>query len=221
MSLLELFCAVDDFCHHFEPQWRQHLLATGSRRRQRRGQLSTSEILTILIHFHQTHYRDFKAYYLHYVAVQLRAEFPQLVSYQRFVELIPTIVVPPCAYLTTCFGRCIGISFIDSTALAVCHNRRISQHNVFAGIAQRGKTSLGWLYGSKLHVVLNDRGELISVQLTPGNTDDRNPVLSRARRLYGKRFGDTGYLSQALGRRLRNEQGLQLITHRKRNMNQQ
>lgn len=221
MSLLELFCHVDDFCQQFDAHWQQHLLTTGSRRRQRRGQLSTSEIMTIVIHFHQAHYRDFKAYYLQYVAVQLRSEFPQLVSYQRFVELIPTIVVPLCAYLTHCFGTCTGISFIDSTALTVCHNRRIRQHKVFAGLAQRGKTSLGWFYGFKLHLVVNDRGELVSVQLTPGNTDDRKPVPTLARRLYGKLFADKGYLSQPLFRRLFDDLGLQLITHRKRNMRNQ
>ncbi len=75
MSLLELFCHVDDFCQRFEPHWQRHLLAVGSRRRQRRGQLCTSEILTILIHFHQTHYRDFKAYYCHYVLTHLRLSF--------------------------------------------------------------------------------------------------------------------------------------------------
>lgn len=221
MSLLELFCHVDDFCQQFEAHWHQHLLTTGARRRQRRGQLSTSEIMTIVIHFHQAHYRDFKAYYLQYVAVQLRPEFPNLVSYQRFVELIPTIVVPLCAYLTRCFGSCTGISCIDSTALAVCHNRRISQHKVFAGLAQRGKTSLGWFYGFKLHLVVNDCGELVSIQLTPGNTDDRKPVPTLARRLYGKLFADKGYLSQALFRRLFDDLGLQLVTHRKRNMKNQ
>ncbi len=121
--------------------------------------------------------------------------------------------------MTQCFGTCTGISFIDSTALAVCHNRRISQHKVFAGLAQRGKTSLGWFYGFKLHVVVNDRGELVGVQLTPGNTDDRKPVPKLAQRLYGKLFGDKGYLSQPLGRRLLQELGVQRITHRTRNMN--
>ena len=218
MSLLELYCHVDEFYQQFEPHWHQHQVAAGSTMRWRRGQLSVSEILTIVIHFHQAHYRDFKAYYLQYVTVQLRAEFPQLVSYHRFVELMPTIVVPLCAYLQACFGTCTGISFIDSTALAVCHNRRIRQHKVFAGIAQRGKTSLGWFYGFKLHLVVNDRGELLGVQLTPGNTDDRKPVPALARRLYGKLVGDKGYLSQALFRHLLTELGVQLITHRKRTM---
>lgn len=218
MSLLELYCHVDEFYQRFEPNWQQHQLAADSSRRRRRGQLSMSEILTIVIHFHQAHYRDFKAYYLQYVSVQLRAEFPQLVSYQRFVEVMPTIVVPLCAYLQTCFGTCTGISFIDSTALAVCHNRRIRQHKVFAGIAKRGKTSLGWFYGFKVPLVVNDRGELLGVQLTTGNTDDRKPVPALARRLYGKLFGDKGYLSQALFRQLLSELGVQLITHRKRKM---
>lgn len=180
--------------------------------------MSASEVLTIVIHFHQAHYRDFKAYYLQYVAVQLRGEFPRLVSYHRFVELLPTVLVPLCAYLHTCFGSCTGISFIDSTAVAVSHNRRIKQHKVFAGLAQRGKTSLGWFYGFKLHVVVNDRGELLGVQVTPGNTDDWKPVPKLAQRLYGKLFADKGYVSQPLFRRLLSELGVQLITHRKRNM---
>ncbi|PLS83329.1 MAG: hypothetical protein CYG59_01600 [Chloroflexi bacterium] len=143
MSLLELYCHVDEFCQQFEPRWHQHQVADGTSRWRRRGHLSVSEILTIVIHFHQAHYRDFKAYYLRYVALHLRAEFPRLVSYHRFVELLPMVGVPLCAYLQACFGNCTGIAFIDSTALAVCHNRRIRQHKVFTGIAQRGKMSLG------------------------------------------------------------------------------
>lgn len=146
MSLLELGCHVDGFYQQFESYWRQHLV-TGPGQRRRRGQLSVSEILTIVIHFHQAHYRDCKAYYRQYVAVQLRVEFPQLVSYQRFADLLPTVVVLVCAYLQSCFGARTGISFIDSTALPVCHTRRIQQHH--AGVAQRGKTSLGWFYGFK------------------------------------------------------------------------
>lgn len=216
MSVLELFCHVDDFCHAFEPQWQRHQLSEG-KRRQRHGRLSLSEMLTIVIHFHQAHYRDFKAYYTQFVAMHLRTDFPRLISYQRFIELLPTLVVPLTAYLQTCFGTCSGVSFIDSTSVAVCHNRRIQQHKVFAQIAQRGKTSLGWFYGFKVHVVVNDCGELLGVQLTPGNVDDRRPVPKLAHRLYGKLFADKGYLSQPLFRRLLDELGVQLITHRKRN----
>lgn len=159
MSLDELFCHVDDFCLAVEPEWEKHLLTDGSRQRRREGKLYTSEIMTILIHFHQSQYRTFKAYYTHHVQVHLRSEFPNLVSYGRFVQLIPRVLVLLCAYLFACLGRCTGISFADSTPIAVCDNRRISQHKVFAGIAQRGKSSTGWFFGFKLHLVVNDRGE--------------------------------------------------------------
>ncbi len=101
--------------------------------------------------------------------VYLPAEFPQLVSYNRFVELMPSLLVPLCAYLQSCYGDCTGISFIDSTPIMVCHNRRIRRHRVFANIAQRGKNSVGWFFGFKLHLVVNDRGELLACRLTAGN----------------------------------------------------
>lgn len=100
----------------------------------------------------------------------------------------------------------------------MCHNRRITHHKVFANIAQRGKTSLGWFYGFKVHVVVNDCGERLGVQVTPGNVDDRKPVPKLAQRRYGKLFADKGYLSQPLFRRLLDELGVHLITHRKRKM---
>lgn len=221
MSLLELFCAVDDFCQTFEPRWELRQLPNTTRQRRRHGQLSLSELLTIMIHFHQAHYRDFKAYYLLHVLPHLGAEFPRLISYQRFVELMPSLLVPLTAYLHQCFGFCSGISFIDSSSVAVCHNRRIPHHKVFRGIAQRGKSSLGWFYGFKVHIVVNDQGEVLSFLLTPGNVDDRKPVPKLAQRLHGKLFGDKGYLSQPLFRQLWEQLGLKLITHRKRNMPKQ
>ncbi len=143
MSLLELFCHADTFCQTFLPTWEQALRTQGQRVRQRSGQLAMSEVMTIVIHFHQMRFRDFKTYYLVYVLGHLRREFPHAVSYHRFVELMPTAAGPLCAYLQTCVGTCTGLSLVDSTALAVCHNRRIPQHRVFRGVAQRGKTSLG------------------------------------------------------------------------------
>lgn len=218
MSLLELFCHVDTFCQACLPQWDQQLRAHGQRTRRRSGQLAMSEIMTILVYFHHMRFRDFKTYYLAYVLGHLRGEFPQAVSYHRFVELMPSTVGPLCAYLQTCLGTCSGLSFVDSTALAVCHNRRIPQHRVFRDIAQRGKTSLGWFYGFKLHLVINQHGELLACQLTPGNVDDRRPVPKLAERLWGRLFGDKGYLSQPLTRELLQTRQLRLVTHLKRNM---
>jgi hypothetical protein len=84
-SLLELFCHVDDFCKVFLPFWSSQLLACGARQRRRVRSLSLSEVMTILIAFHQSHYRDFKAYYCQQVLYHWRSEFPGLVSYNRFV----------------------------------------------------------------------------------------------------------------------------------------
>ena len=218
MSLLELFCTVDDFCQAFEPEWQQTLLGQGVRQRRRAPKLCLSERMTIIIHFHQSGYRTFKDYYLRHVCEHLQPEFPDLMSYARFVELMPQTLIPLMVYLHRCFGACTGISFVDATALAVCRNQRIRQHKVFAGIAARGKTSMGWFYGFKLHLVANDRGELLACQLTPGNVDDRKPVPTLAKRLFGKLFGDKGYISQKLVGQLFETYNLHLVTFARTNM---
>ena len=219
MSLLELFCEVDDFMRKFTPQWNASQLAAG-KQRQRAGRLCESEVMTILIHFHQSHYRNFKAYYTEYVQVHLRSEFPHLVSYPRFVTLIPRLTIPLLAYLQSRYGACTGISFIDSTSLAVCDPKRISSHRVFAVDAKRGKTSMGWFYGFKLHLAVNDCGDLLACCLTPGNVDDRKPVPQMVKHLRGKLMGDRGYVSTPLTRLLF-EHGLQLITRLRKNMKNQ
>jgi transposase len=212
-SLLELFVHVDDFCKAFLPNLEQFLLSSGAIKRRRERSLSISEVMTILIHFHQSHYRNFKAYYCEHVLAHLRSEFPDLVSYTRFVDFIPSALLPLCAYFRqTCLGDCTGFSFIDSTSLDVCLNQRIASHKVFAGLAGRGKTSTGWFFGFKLHLVINDRGELLNVLLTPGNVDDRKPVPKLVRKLFGKVFGDKGYISQPLYELLRQTFGIQLVT---------
>lgn len=218
MSLLELFVNVDDFCKVFLPIWERSLLGDGTRCRLRKGQLTMSEIMTIMIFFHQSHYRNFKAYYTEYVCKQLRSEFHNLVSYPRFVALLPSVLGPLSAYLRQQYGRCTGISFIDSTTLSVCDNHRIHCHQVFSGLAERGKSSMGWFYGFKLHFIVNDCGELLACRLTSGNVDDRTPVPILCSRLYGKLFGDKGYLSQPLFEQLMETFGLQLITKIKSNM---
>ena len=103
-------------------------------------------------------------------------------------------------------------------ALAGCHTRRISRHRVFRDLAQRGKTSMGWFYGFKLHIVINHHGELLACQLTPGNVDDRRPVPKLAERWWGRLFGDKGYVSQPLTRELFLTRRVRLVTHLRRKM---
>ena len=217
MSLEDLFCDVDDFCRLFLPDWHRQQLQYGERKRLRGCRMALSELMTILVHFHQSHYRDFKAYYLLYVCRHLASDFPNRLSYNRLVAVIPTVLMPLCIYLHTRKGQATGIAFIDATSLVVCHNRRIHTHKVFKQLARRGKTSVGWFYGFKLHLVVNDRGELLAFQITPGNVDDRKPVPQLVKGLAGKLFGERGYISQKLFEALV-EQDLQLITKLRRTM---
>ena len=174
--------------------------------------------MTILILFQQSGYRTFKGFYTQHVQTHLRAEFPHLVSYTRFVGLMPRVVLPLAIYLHTQLGACTGISFVDATALVVCRNPRIAQHKVFRADARRGKTTMGWFYGFKLHLVVNDRGELLAFCLTPGNVDDRRPVPRLVRRLFGKLFGDRGDISQPLAEALLVHHGIHLVTKARKNM---
>lgn len=218
--LLELFYNIDNFCKAFVRFWKKFLIKQGLAKRIKPHRLCLSEIMTILVNFHMSGYRTFKDYYIKHVCQNLLREFPGLVSYNRFVELMQGALVPLMVYLKKCrFGKVTGISFIDSTTLKACHNRRIHQHKTFKPLAKRGKTSMGWFYGFKLHLIVNDKGELLSTMLTPGNVDDRNRSLMKnlTKNIIGKLFGDKGYLSKPLFEFLR-KQGIQLITKLKRNM---
>jgi hypothetical protein len=210
-SLTELYCLIDDFFRVFEPAWERHLLAMGAKRRQRPSRLSLAELMTLAILFHQLRFRQFKSFYLGYVCRHLRAEFPKLPSYQRCEELLPRCAAPLAALFDSLKGQCDGIAIADATALVVCDNQRIPRHKVFKGRTERGKTSMGWFYGFKLHAIINSKGELIRLKLTPGNVDDRKPMPELCQGLFGQLFADKGYIAQWLTEALA-EQGLQLIT---------
>ena len=216
-QLIAMFCEIDDFCKWFEPLYLRRLLQSGERHRARQGHLALSEIMTIIVYFHSSHSRDFKHYYTGYVARHLRPSFPALVSYSRFVELMPQALVPLCGYLHPRKGRCTGLPFVDSTSLAVCHNRRISRHKVFEGDATRGKSSMGWFFGFKLHLMVNDEGELLACRVTTGEVNDQGPGGRMAKGLWGQLFGDRGSISRALQQALW-AQGLALITLLRRTM---
>jgi hypothetical protein len=219
LKIIQIFCSMDDFCKQFLPAWHKHLLASG-RSRIKPARLTPSEVMTIQVLFHLSGVRTFKTFYTGYVCKHLRAYFPELVSYNRMVELSSQTIVPLAIYLKTrATGDCTGISFIDSTPLRVCHNRRIHSHKVFEGLAKRGHCSVGWFYGFKLHLVLSDTGDIINFTGTPGNTDDRTPLKDEnfVDKLFGKLFGDKGYISKQLFQNLFAE-GIHLVTKLRKNM---
>ena len=216
-SLAETFCLIDDFCRVFEPAFHKRLLANGSKKRRRKGGLSLSELMTLTVLFHQLRFRQFKSFYLGYACRHLRAEFPGLPSYQRVVELMPRCAAPLAALFECLKGQCDGISIADATSIAVCDNKRISRNRVFKARAKRGKTSMGWFFGFKLHAVINSRGELLRIRLTPGNVDDRKPIPDLCQGLFGMLFADKGYIAKWLTEAL-GDMGVKLVTTVKKNM---
>jgi len=133
-----------------------------------------------------------------------------LVSYIQFLELKKRALFPLHCFLFSLYGKCTGISFVDSTSLTVCHPKRIHSHRVFRGLAKRGKTTKGWFYGFKLHLSITENGELLAFFLSPGNTSDLAVLSQITQGLVGKLLGDKGYISQEMFENL-SSRGLQLI----------
>lgn len=224
-KLVEIFCMVDEFCKEFYKVMEGHQIAedTAKKHRNKPSKLNDAEVITILIAFHLGGYRNLKNFYINYVQHHLQDYFPETVSYNRFVELQQKALLPMTLFLKTIrLGQSTGISFVDSTAISVCKNKRIFNHKVFKDIAQRGKSTMGYFFGFKLHIVINDRGEMIDFVITPGNVDDRQPLQDTnfLKKIAGKLFGDKGYISQKLFENLFID-GIQLITGIRNNMKNQ
>ena len=220
-KVTEIFCMADDFCNFFDAKMKKYTLPkTTKRNYHRAGTLSKAEVMVIIILFHSSGYRCLKHFYLEHVSKHLRHLFPKLVSYNRFVELEKEVAIPLAVFIkNVLLGKCTGISFVDSTPLRVCKNQRIHMHKVFKGVAQRVKCSMGWFFGFKLHLICNEKGELLNFMITPGDVDDRKPLEygSFVEFLYGKLVGDKGYIGKDLFQRLFVD-GIQLITKLKNNM---
>ena len=200
-KVTEIFCSIDNFCLFFEPVWIKRQLSTGEKTRKRKFTMSNSEIITITVLFHLSDMRTFKHFYLGYVQKHLQEEFPNTVSYNRFVELMQLNMLPLTLYMKTCcLGQCTGISFIDSTPLRACKKKRIAQNKVFKNIATVGKSTMGWFYGFKLHIMVNDKGELLDFIITQANVDDREPLKKDnfLKKIFGSLYADKGYISKEL-----------------------
>jgi hypothetical protein len=220
-NIIEIFCFLDEFCKYFEPELKKRAISTSRKlHRNRPGRMSDSEIMTILVLFHTSRFRDLKSFYLGYICQHMRKEFPHVISYNRFVERQAKVGLHLLLFFQTCaLGKCTGISIIDSTPLVSCHIKRMHMHKTMRGWAQKGKCTMGWFYGFKLHLVINDKGEIIQWQLTPGNCDDREPLKNKkfTERLFGKLFADRGYISQDLFEGLFVDD-IHLVTKIRRNM---
>lgn len=215
LDITTLFCSVDDFWKDFKINWYQKQINYKSPRGPK-SYLSMSEIMTIMILFHQSNFRTFKYFYI-FLLKNYKKEFPKLPSYPRFIAIKKTAFIPLFAYLQHCKGKVTGISFIDSTIIRVCNIKRSSSNKVFKKTAKKGKSTMGWFFGFKLHLIVNEKGEILSFQITQGNVSDLSPVETLSKGLWGKMFGDRGYISSKLFHKLM-EQNLQIITRLRNNM---
>ena len=220
-KITTIYYIVDEFFKEFNHVLKEYSLQDQKiKKRNRRSAMSESEVMTIMILFHYGAFKNLKHFYLGYVQRHMKDKFPVTVSYNRFVELQKKVNVPMAVFVKMmCLGKCTGISFIDSTPIRACHIKREKQHKTFKNIAQKGQCSLGWFYGFKLHLIINDKGEILDFILTTGNVDDREPLKSMDlhKWIFGKLFGDKGYIGKDLFEQLFID-GVHLITKIKKNM---
>jgi Transposase DDE domain len=216
-KITDIFCVVDEFCNDFDKTTGPYLLGKSSKRPP---VMAKSEVISICLLFHLSGFRCFKHFYMFYVQRHMQGEFPRTVSYNRFVELSQSVLMPMTIFLKTCcLGACTGISFVDSTPIRVCHNKRIKRNKVFKDIAEVGKSTMGWFYGFKLHIVINDKGEILNFAITQANVDDREPLKNESflKAVFGKLFADKGYISEKLAQILF-VNDIHLITNIRNNM---
>jgi hypothetical protein len=215
-DITELFCFVDDFCKVLNDEFSRHQLSGTTKKPTRVPGLSNSEIVTILLMFQTSKMKTFKYFYNDYMPFY-RDEFPQLPSYDRFIALQSRVVQIITIFFLCLRNKNADIAFIDSTPIRVCHNKRIFNHRVFDGLAARGKSTMGWFFGFKLHLAIDPEGNIINSQLTPGNVNDLKPVEDLVADFHGLLLGDRGYICQELFQKLF-EKGVKFVTGIKKNM---
>ena len=208
-----IFCILDDFCKIYE-EWEMKKLIPIAMKRRRDGQLILAELLTIVLYFYLSPCKNFKNYYLYYLPHKKCFNLP---SYSRIIQLWSRLILPLTIMLQLFKGEDSGIYFIDSTKLSICHAKRTNKNRVFADMAKLGRSSYGWFMGFKLHIVINNKGAIMAVKLTKGNSSDISAAPFITQGLQGKIFGDKGYISKHLFTTLYNK-GLRLFTSIRRDM---
>ena len=219
IKLIEIFLKVDDFCLAAE-RWAKankiHCSAC-------QGRLTISEILTILIFYQHSGYKCFQYYYESGILGHWSSCFPKAVAYHRFLDFIPRCFnhLFVLAHVQCAEAARTGTYFADSKKLPVCDNRRIGSNWVFKEVAKRGKSSTGWFYGLKLHLIINNLGEVVNFLITPANVADNNEkvLLQLFEGVQGECYADKGYLSKLMGMLF--QKGLHLITKVRKNMKNQ
>ena len=218
-DITELYVFIDDFVKSADKFLNNNAISRDkiNKTPTRQTTMQISEILTVEILYHKSPCKNFKYFYNSYL--QLYKDDLTLVTYERFVIIkkrITTYLMLLLNWLCAISDK-TGLYFIDSTSLNVCHNKRINRNCVFKNLAKIGKNTKGWFFGFKLHIVINDKGEIQSACLTQGNVDDRKPVKNMVKSITGLLFRDKGYISASLFKDLYNK-GLKCVTKTKKYM---
>lgn len=216
-KITEIFVIADEFCKEFELSIAKFKVGKAPKRKPR---MTTSEVICIMVIFHGMNYKNMKHFYLQYVQKHISHLFPETVSYNRFVEFMQQAALLLSMFLKLCcLGECSGISYIDSTPVRVCKNKRIKRNKVFKDIGTVGKSTMGYFFGFKLHLIVNEKGDLLNFQIAQANVDDREPLNNPrfTEKISGKMYGDKGYISAKLSAILFAD-GVQLFTTIRNNM---
>ncbi|MEQ1144813.1 IS982 family transposase [Acinetobacter soli] len=213
----ELFCVINDFFLKFESIYWNFLKQNFRCSRVRPAQLSISEITFIAIWFKCSRFNTFKAFFT-WLKEGKNHLFKYLPYYQSMIHLIKRHELALHAlHVALMKGQDTQYLWIDSTTLLVCKNQRIQRHKSLVQIASRGRSSMGWFYGCKLHIAMDQFGEIACSALSNGHVADIKMVEQLVAGLNGKLYGDRGYISQELKIRLK-DRGIDLITYHRRNM---
>jgi Transposase DDE domain len=219
-KLIRIFCECDDFFKKYEQFMAHKNIGKKSSYGNRDPRLCESEIMTLLILYHLTGVKCFQYYYTDVVSKHFRTYFPGLVSYNRFIELMPRCLLPLWLFVNTIrTGEATGFYYADSKKMPVCDNLRIKKNKVFKAIAGRSKSSTGWFYGLKLFLVINQYGQVMRCILSAANVADNNITMMRKvfNKLQGFLFADKGFISQKAFEEFYCK-GLKIVTTVKRNM---
>lgn len=217
-QLISIFVEMDEFCKELDC-YSEHYFLSGPTKHKRGPDCGVviSEIMTILVMFQKSRFRDFRNFYTGYLRFFYRQDFPKAPCYQRFISLIKRAIFPLTIFTQIKAGKQTGVAYIDSSCLPVCHLKRSKRHKIFDSIAEYGKTSVGWFFGLKLHLVINDQGALVAFKITKGSRSDSQEALPLLKGLKGLAFGDKGYIGQKIFEELLSS-GLKLITRKRKNM---
>ena len=213
--IITIYYLVDNFCKEYK-KWEQSKLIPTANRRNRSCTLSLSELLTIVLYFYLSPCKDFKNYYLYYINSKYKYYFAKL-SYSRFIQLWPRLLLPLTLILHILKGEETGIYYIDSTKLQICHNKRTNSNKVFGNIAKIGRSSYGWFMGHKLHLIINNKGEIMAIKITKANNSDIKAASALTKGLSGKIYGDKGYIGKNLFDELL-KRGLRIFTGIRKDM---